>query len=171
MKYCKISIILLYIIVVMSMSAKAEVSTEVTCQDQELSNVQILMGHPGITAPYLPGHVLVFKCTDVNMKMYGQRTIECQSNGKWDYPYPKCLETACVANLANMIIEGCPHPGVVYMPGDRLKVSCVQGLILQGPDVITCQEDGQWSSPFPSCVGNATCSLFFYRYLVLLKIR
>ncbi|XP_056615271.1 sushi, von Willebrand factor type A, EGF and pentraxin domain-containing protein 1-like [Triplophysa dalaica] len=129
---------------------------EVTCQKQELSDVQILMGHPGISAPYLPGHVLVFKCNDVNMKMYDRRIIECQSNGKWDYPFPKCLETACVANLANMNIEGCPHPGVVYKPGDRLKVSCDQGLILQGPDGITCQEDGQWSSPFPSCV-EATC--------------
>ncbi|XP_073669684.1 complement factor H isoform X2 [Paramisgurnus dabryanus] len=121
---------------------------EVTCQEQELSNVQILMGRPGINPPYTSGHVLVFKCTDVNMKLYGHRAIECQSNGNWDNPYPKCQEVKCAANLTNMIVEG------LYKPGDNLKVSCIQGrgLILEGKDDITCQEDGEWSSPFPKCI-------------------
>ncbi|XP_073717957.1 complement component receptor 1-like protein [Misgurnus anguillicaudatus] len=124
---------------------------EVTCQEQELSNVQILMGRPGINPPYTSGHVLVFKCTDVNMKLYGQRAIECQSNGNWDNPYPKCQETKCAANLTNMIVEG------LYKPGDNLKVSCIQGkgLILEGKDDITCQKDGEWSSPFPKCIEMA----------------
>ncbi|KAL1251223.1 hypothetical protein QQF64_019019, partial [Cirrhinus molitorella] len=66
------------------------VCEEVTCEAEQLINVDILIGHPGITSPYKPGHILVFRCTDVKMKMHGQRTIECLSNGKWNYPYPKC---------------------------------------------------------------------------------
>jgi len=61
-----------------------------TCQEQELKNVKILFGHPDVTSPYNPGHILVFQCTNVNMRFYGQRAIECKPDGRWNYPYPQC---------------------------------------------------------------------------------
>lgn len=64
--------------------------TDGTCQEQELKNVKIIFGYPSVTSPYLSGHVLVFLCTDENMKMYGPRAIECQSDGRWSKPYPQC---------------------------------------------------------------------------------
>ncbi|XP_073792353.1 complement factor H like 3 isoform X1 [Danio rerio] len=66
-----------------------------TCQEQELKKVKILFGYPTFTSPYEPGHVLVFQCTDDNMRFYGHRAIECQPDGKWNYPYPQCGGQTC----------------------------------------------------------------------------
>ncbi|KAL1250912.1 hypothetical protein QQF64_018708, partial [Cirrhinus molitorella] len=63
----------------------------VTCEAEQLINVVILIGHPSTAPPYKPRHILVFRCTDLNLKMHGQQTIECLSNGKWNHPYPKCV--------------------------------------------------------------------------------
>ncbi|XP_048037433.1 sushi, von Willebrand factor type A, EGF and pentraxin domain-containing protein 1-like [Megalobrama amblycephala] len=134
---------------------------EVTCEGEQLLNVDVLMGHPGIVSPYKPGHILVFRCTDVNLKMYGQRAIECLSNGKWDNPYPKCGEVSCVPNNTeeNVRVEGLPDNEGLIRYGHRLTFSCIDyGWVLQGPKEITCQSNGQWSGPFPKCV-EATCPL------------
>ncbi|KTF91497.1 hypothetical protein cypCar_00015423 [Cyprinus carpio] len=65
---------------------------EIACEEEPLTNVEILFGHPVIDSPYKPGHILLFRCIDVNLKLNGRRAIECQSNGEWDYPYPTCRE-------------------------------------------------------------------------------
>uniref|UniRef100_A0A8C1XEI2 Complement factor H like 5 n=1 Tax=Cyprinus carpio TaxID=7962 RepID=A0A8C1XEI2_CYPCA len=144
-----------------------------------LINVDIVVGHPGIISPYKPGHILVFRCTDVNLKMYGQRTIECLSNGKWDQSFPKCggmktfvdlcmiiwrtlrrpvfllsLDVTCPLNTTenNIKIKRFPDLEGPVKPGHNLTFSCNgQGLILKGQREITCQPNGEWSSPFPKC--------------------
>ncbi|XP_051549691.1 complement factor H-like isoform X5 [Myxocyprinus asiaticus] len=131
---------------------------EVTCPEEELNNVQILAGHPGISPPYKSGQILVFRCMDLNIKMYGQQTIECQANGKWNNPYPQCGAT-CVPNIPRDIfkVEGLPPPGVLIRPGHILKLSCArQGLFIPGNAEITCQSDGKWS-PLPICVERSHC--------------
>ncbi|XP_048022620.1 complement factor H-related protein 2-like isoform X2 [Megalobrama amblycephala] len=118
---------------------------EVTCEGEQLLNVDIVVGYPGIAPPYKPGHILVFRCTDVNLKMYGQRTIECLSSGKWDNPYPKCGEI-------NIKIERFPDIEGPIKPGHKLTFSCNgQGQKLKGQREITCLSNGEWSSPFPKC--------------------
>ncbi|XP_057182452.1 complement factor H-like [Triplophysa rosa] len=133
---------------------------EVTCQEQDLNNVQILMGNPGINPPYKSGHVLVFKCTDDNMKLYGQRTIECQSNGKWDSPYPQCGGSCLGQELNNVhILMG--HPGVnpPYTSGHVLVFKCTDvNMKMYGQRAIECQSDGNWDNPFPQC-GEIRCEI------------
>ncbi|XP_052447055.1 complement factor H like 5 isoform X2 [Carassius gibelio] len=85
MKYWEMFLFLLLTLIAVSTNAQ-----EVTCEGEQLINVEILFGHPSIVSPYKPGHILVFRCTDVNQKMHGHRVIECQSDGKWDQPYPTC---------------------------------------------------------------------------------
>nr|QGH45481.1 complement system-related protein CFH2-2 [Cyprinus carpio] len=147
MKYCEVFLFLQ--LMFMDVSTK-----EVTCEGEQLINVDIVVGHPGIISPYKPGHILVFRCTDVNLKMYGQRTIECLSNGKWDQSFPKCGDVTCPLNTTenNIKIKRFPDLEGPVKPGHNLTFSCNgQGLILKGQREITCQPNGEWSSPFPKC--------------------
>ncbi|XP_042610228.1 coagulation factor XIII B chain-like isoform X2 [Cyprinus carpio] len=101
----------------------------------------------------------VFRCTDVKLKMHGQRTIECLSNGKWDYPYPKCGDVTCLLNTKekNIKMDRFPDFECPVTPGYNLTFSCNgQGLILKGQREITCQSNGEWSSPFPKCEDKHT---------------
>ncbi|XP_073701025.1 complement factor H-related protein 2-like isoform X2 [Garra rufa] len=151
MKYCEIFLFLQLTIM--------DVSTKVVCEGEQLTNVDIVVGNPGTAPPYKPGHILVFRCTDVKLKMYGQRTIECLSDGKWDYPYPKCGDVTCPLNTTenNIKITRFPDLQSPVKPGHKLMFSCNgQGLILKGQREITCQSNGEWSSPFPKCE-KATC--------------
>ncbi|XP_016405944.1 E-selectin-like [Sinocyclocheilus rhinocerous] len=154
MKYCKIFLFLL--LMIMDVSTNAQ---EVTCESEQLINVDIVVGNPGIAPPYKPGHILVFRCTDVNLKMQGQRAIECLSNGKWDYPYPKCGDVTCLLNTKENTIKINQFPDFEcpVKSGYNLTFSCNgQGLILKGQREITCQSNGEWSSPFPKCEGKHT---------------
>uniref|UniRef100_A0A8C1D0H9 Coagulation factor XIII, B polypeptide n=1 Tax=Cyprinus carpio carpio TaxID=630221 RepID=A0A8C1D0H9_CYPCA len=153
MKYCKIFLFLLLMIMGVSTNA------QVTCEGEQLINVDIVVGNPGIAPPYKPGHILVFRCTDVKLKMHGQRTIECLSNGKWDYPYPKCGDVTCLLNTKekNIKMDRFPDFECPVTPGYNLTFSCNgQGLILKGQREITCQSNGEWSSPFPKCEDKHT---------------
>lgn len=58
-----------------------------------------------------------------------------------------------------MRVEGLPDYDELIKYGHRLTFSCV-AQILQGPKEITCLSNGQWSSPFPKCVGKATEGFF-----------
>ncbi|XP_059425629.1 E-selectin-like [Carassius carassius] len=133
---------------------------EVTCEGEQLFNVDILIGHPSIISPYKPGHILVFRCTDEKQKMHGQRTIECQSDGKWNHPYPTCREIACKGEqLINVdILIG--YPGIVspYKPGHILVFQCTdEKQKMHGQRTIECQSDGKWNHPYPTCRGRGKC--------------
>ncbi|XP_042568393.1 sushi, von Willebrand factor type A, EGF and pentraxin domain-containing protein 1-like [Cyprinus carpio] len=154
MKYCKIFLFLL--LMIMGVSTNAQ---EVTCEGEQLINVDIVVGNPGKAPPYKPGHILVFRCTDVKLKMHGQQVIECLSNGKWDYPYPKCGDVTCLLNTKkeNIKMDRFPDFECPVTPGYNLTFSCNgQGLILKGQEKITCQSNGEWSSPFPKCEDKHT---------------
>ncbi|XP_073701023.1 complement factor H-related protein 2-like [Garra rufa] len=130
---------------------------EVTCKEEQLINVDILTGHPDIVSPYKPGHILVFRCTDVNLKMHGQQIIECLSNGKWDYPFPKCGETCSLqwSTTEGLKIEGLPDIREPVKPGHKLTFSCTGEVMrLNGQREITCKSDGTWTAPFPKCTGQ-----------------
>ncbi|XP_067271140.1 P-selectin-like, partial [Pseudorasbora parva] len=134
-------------------------SAEVTCEGEDLINVDILIGHSGIVSPFKPGHILVFRCSGVNLKMFGQRAIECLSSGKWDNPYPKCGASTCSLNttVEDLTIERIPDIQGPAKSGHKLIFSCNgQGLKLKGEKEITCQSKGERSSPFPKCE-EVTC--------------
>uniref|UniRef100_A0A8C1P2E9 Beta-2-glycoprotein 1 n=1 Tax=Cyprinus carpio TaxID=7962 RepID=A0A8C1P2E9_CYPCA len=128
--------------------------TEVTCEGEQLINIDILIGHPGIVSPYNPGHILVFRCTDVNLKMHGQRTIECLSDGKWNHPYPTCRGPGkCGPPPPVNDGDTIEIPKKEYNTGERVEYICFNKYTLElRPPFsrsLTCQQ-GEWS-------GNIKC--------------
>ncbi|XP_050950046.1 complement factor H-related protein 2-like isoform X2 [Labeo rohita] len=149
MKYCEIFIFLL--LMIMDASTNAQ---EVTCEGEQLINVDILIGHPGINSPYKPGHVLVFRCTDVNLKMYGQRAIECLSNGKWDHPYPRCEEVTCELKSTTFEIKNNTEGKTIFRPGESVEITCSKKSWLFFTQTtsrsFTCKDNGEWNY-IPGC--------------------
>ena len=54
-----------------------------------------------------------------------------------------------------------PVNGTVMMTGnsvgDTATYSCDDGFALSGVEMVTCQDNGQWSDPPPICVANREC--------------
>ncbi|XP_077082792.1 complement factor H-like [Siphateles boraxobius] len=106
------------------------------------------------------GTTIKYICRDGYQMMSRFDTRTCRDGG-WDNQLPACEEVSCVPDKTeeNMRVEGLPDYDELIKYGHRLTFSCVAyGQILQGPKEITCQSNGQWSSPFPKCI-EATCSL------------
>ncbi|XP_056614120.1 coagulation factor XIII B chain-like isoform X2 [Triplophysa dalaica] len=145
MKSCEIFLFIL-LLKCKDITTNAE---EVTCHEQDLNNVHILMGHPGINPPYTSGHVLVFKCTDVNMMMYGQRAIECRSDGNWDNPFPQCgVKAFCTKPLLTLTNSRLIDERT-YSHGDTIRYECDDGYESMGETIAKC--DGQtWI--YPECI-------------------
>jgi len=69
------------------------------------------------------------------------------------------LEATCPLNktVEDSKIERFPDIKGPVEQGHKLMFSCIgQGLILKGQREITCQSNGEWSSPFPKCEGKTT---------------
>nr|AZZ09386.1 putative complement factor h-like 3 [Ctenopharyngodon idella] len=126
----------------------AEIVGDGTCQEQELKNVEILFGHPGITSPYKPGHILVFRCTNVNMRFYGQRAIECQPDGRWNYPYPQCGGTVqCSQPTTNLRFVTLSDEKTVFSNFEILTYECNEPYNENSGGVLMCQ-NGKWNGTF-----------------------
>ncbi|KAK9967446.1 hypothetical protein ABG768_001845 [Culter alburnus] len=116
--------------------------------EQELKNVEILFGHPGITSPYKPGHILVFRCTNVNMRFYGQRAIECQPDGRWNYPYPQCGGIVqCSQPTTNLRFVTLSDEKTVFSNFERLTYKCNEPYNENAGGVLMCQ-NGKWNGTF-----------------------
>ncbi|KAK7137130.1 hypothetical protein R3I93_017257 [Phoxinus phoxinus] len=92
-------------------------------------------------------------CRDGYQMMSRFDTRTCQDGG-WDNQLPACEEVSCVPDKIdeNMRVEGLPDYDELIKYGHRLTFSCAAHGQIQGPKVVTCQSNGQWSSPFPKCV-------------------
>ena len=59
-----------------------------------------------------------------------------------------------------------PENGMVMMTGnsvgDTATYSCDDGFSLSGVDMVTCQDDGQWSDPPPICVAFRAYAIIQY---------
>ncbi|XP_039524652.1 complement factor H-like isoform X9 [Pimephales promelas] len=122
--------------------------TDGTCQEQELKNVKILFGHPDVTSPYNPGHILVFQCTNVNMRFYGQRAIECKPDGRWNYPYPQCGGTVeCSQPTRNLRFVTLSDDKTLFSNFEILRYTCNKPYNEISGGVLMCQ-NGKWNASF-----------------------
>uniref|UniRef100_A0A8C2G321 Complement factor H like 3 n=1 Tax=Cyprinus carpio TaxID=7962 RepID=A0A8C2G321_CYPCA len=122
--------------------------TDGTCQEQELKNIEILFAYPSIALPYTPGHILVFRCTDNNMRFYGQRAIECLPDGRWNYPYPQCGgKVQCSQPTKNLQFVTLSDEKTEYSNFEILKYTCNKPYNEIPRGVLMCQ-NGKWNGTF-----------------------
>uniref|UniRef100_A0A673KKM1 Complement factor H-like n=1 Tax=Sinocyclocheilus rhinocerous TaxID=307959 RepID=A0A673KKM1_9TELE len=119
-----------------------------TCQEQELKNIEILFGYPSTALPYKPGHILVFRCTDDNMRFYGQRAIECLPDGRWNYPYPQCGgKVQCSQPTKNLQFVTLSDEKTEYSNFEILTYTCNKPYNEIPRGVLMCQ-NGKWNETF-----------------------
>ncbi|XP_048022576.1 coagulation factor XIII B chain-like [Megalobrama amblycephala] len=108
------------------------------------------------------GSIVTYACRS-SFLMNGKSTVFCRS-GTWKET-PTCKEVLCPVNTAVEDLKMEPDIEGPIKPGYRLKFSCSrEGLKLKGQREITCQSNGEWSSPFPTCeevmcVANLTVNM------------
>ncbi|XP_043079415.1 complement factor H-like isoform X2 [Puntigrus tetrazona] len=119
-----------------------------TCEEKELKNIQIIFQYPNTTLPYKPGHILVFRCTDDNMRFYGQRAIECLPDGRWNYPYPQCGGTVqCSKPTKNVQFVTLSDEKTEYRNSETLTYTCKEPYSKIPGGVLKCQ-NGNWNGTF-----------------------
>ncbi|XP_016405939.1 complement factor H-like isoform X2 [Sinocyclocheilus rhinocerous] len=104
--------------------------------------------------------------------------IKCTS-GRWETPVCKEVRCGIPPNVENAVITS--EPKEFYLPGSTVTYICRSSYLMnekstvfcqsgtwentptcQGQREITCQSNGEWSSPFPKCEGKhteVTCEL------------
>ncbi|CAG5096440.1 Oidioi.mRNA.OKI2018_I69.XSR.g14619.t2.cds [Oikopleura dioica] len=89
------------------------------------------------------GSVCSFSCNE-GFRLDGAEELTC-INEKWDHPVPTCVKVECEA------IDQLPFPNGINLCGGHVfnsecRLKCNQDAIMQGPDLVTCEADGNWSA-------------------------
>uniref|UniRef100_H2Z7B4 Sushi domain-containing protein n=1 Tax=Ciona savignyi TaxID=51511 RepID=H2Z7B4_CIOSA len=105
-------------------------------------------------ASYPVGDTVTFQC-ETGYGLDRDATIECMNTGEWSGPFPRCTGSVC--SPPNSVT------GATYLPikteynaGNQVTYTCGRGYRTHGSSVLTCQNNGLWSSAEPTCTG-VTC--------------
>ncbi|KAJ8916886.1 hypothetical protein NQ315_013354, partial [Exocentrus adspersus] len=117
----------------------------------------------GLPEPYLQleeynnsfGGRSVFSCA-WGYKLNGTPGIECELNGSWSGPLPKCDPIKCPPPIVpvNGHLRQLEAPGMDggrYTVGSLVQFACEGVHYLEGEASIICTESGFWSHPPPFC--------------------
>ncbi|GIZ02549.1 sushi, von Willebrand factor type A, EGF and pentraxin domain-containing protein 1 [Caerostris extrusa] len=97
-----------------------------------------------------PNEVCAISCKNEYEKAV-TRYITCQNNTLWS-SLPRCSKKFCPTPTSGWILgyvknrKYCTHK----MAGEICQVYCIGGGNIIGKNILTCQENGEWS-PFPDC--------------------
>ncbi|KAM8977202.1 membrane cofactor protein-like [Pelodytes ibericus] len=120
--------------------------TDVSCSDPIVPNSRKLSGFQG---PYSLNSAVRFECNN-GYTMNGSDSIRCNINSEWEPSLPKCLlECPAPIILNAMEISGFSGP---YLPGSSVTFTCKKGFSLSGNGSVTCNINGQWEPPLPTCL-------------------
>ncbi|XP_055601086.1 locomotion-related protein Hikaru genki-like isoform X2 [Uranotaenia lowii] len=98
----------------------------------------------------------VFRCA-WGYRLSGPPGLECEPNGRWSGPIPRCRAIQCPQPLVpiNGRIDGTSGLNTFgqrrYAVGALVTFSCTEGHMLVGEASIVCTETGFWSHPPPFC--------------------
>ncbi|XP_041117630.1 sushi, von Willebrand factor type A, EGF and pentraxin domain-containing protein 1 isoform X2 [Polyodon spathula] len=98
---------------------------------------------------YMLGGEAVYSCNP-GFELQGHSRSTCKANKQWSPAAPQCVQKSC----------GTPpsvENAVALATGDtyrnNISFVCSSGFHLAGPQNITCQANGSWSTPTPVCEG------------------
>ncbi|XP_078692055.1 E-selectin-like [Branchiostoma floridae x Branchiostoma belcheri] len=86
----------------------------------------------------------------------GAAAATCQADGTWSSPVPTCTPVQCPALTAPANGAVTPTGAVSYPNG--VTFTCNTGYVLNGAAAATCQADGTWSNPAPTCTHLDKCT-------------
>ncbi|KAI5101563.1 complement factor H like 4 precursor [Silurus meridionalis] len=132
---------------------------EITCKGEELNNVFIVNGYPGVYPPYKPNHSLAFLCVNPYMIMIGQPSITCKQDGTWSSPYPRCLVNYgfCGPPPNFQFADTVTLRKNYYSNGERVQYQCNALYTLAGNGIATCAQ-GIWRGNF-KCLKPCTVTI------------
>ncbi|KAI8498131.1 hypothetical protein Bbelb_240750 [Branchiostoma belcheri] len=96
-----------------------------------------------------------FKC-NTGYQLNGFAAATCQADGTWSNPVPTCTAVQCPTLIAPTNGAVSPTGAVSYPNG--VTFTCNTGYVLNGAAAATCQADGTWSNPVPTCTPNGALS-------------
>uniref|UniRef100_A0A8B9F3T5 Sushi domain-containing protein n=1 Tax=Amazona collaria TaxID=241587 RepID=A0A8B9F3T5_9PSIT len=99
------------------------------------------------------GMTVTYSCNE-GLALIGDATIHCTADedlkGQWSGPAPECRVVRCeypeVKNGRRLSGFGTRH---AYK--DTVTFECNPGHFLNGSSVVTCEADGMWEPPLPTC--------------------
>ncbi|XP_073326200.1 C4b-binding protein alpha chain-like isoform X2 [Pagrus major] len=127
---------------------------KVECEDLDILNADWISGS---RPPHGHKAVVEYKCRK-GFKMVGQSTLICEINSQWSPKPPRC-EKVDPTKKPDLYCEG-PHvkngylttdAQPFYKPSDKVTYKCSPLNKMDGESTLTCQPDGQWSPPPPTC--------------------
>ncbi|TSN12231.1 Sushi, von Willebrand factor type A, EGF and pentraxin domain-containing protein 1 [Bagarius yarrelli] len=95
------------------------------------------------------GNTAQYRCKEGYMLVTQTNTIHCQSDGTWSKHTMSCGPPPIVENAVSLPADESYQSVVMYI--------CNTGMNLIGPQNLTCQADGTWSSPAPTCEAPKGC--------------
>ena len=78
----------------------------------------------------------------------------CQANKTWTVDTPHCFKICDSLVLSENVLQDPLSSANVFIEGDSVTLSCVDGYTLDGVAVVTCSSSGQWSHVLPECLGK-----------------
>ncbi|XP_078666423.1 uncharacterized protein LOC144908582 isoform X2 [Branchiostoma floridae x Branchiostoma belcheri] len=100
------------------------------------------------TGPVSYPNGVTFTCNP-GYTLNGAASPTCQADGTWSSPVPTCAPIQCPPRTAPANGAVSPTGPVSYPNG--VTFTCNSGYTLNGVATPTCQADGTWSNPVPTC--------------------
>ncbi|XP_073326194.1 complement receptor type 1-like isoform X2 [Pagrus major] len=107
----------------------------------------------GIFSPvkevYKYGDVVQYSCQR-GFKLSGSESVSCSDDGTFKPDPPTCTSLYCKDPHVKHghVTNGARPP---YKPNDKVTYKCSVLYKMEGEPTLTCQADGQWSPPPPTC--------------------
>ncbi|KAG8455052.1 hypothetical protein GDO86_001318 [Hymenochirus boettgeri] len=113
------------------------------CKDPPLSENKLVLRE----VPNEVG-VVMFFCRE-GYVLEGSSVLKCLPSQQWNDSFPVCKLVLCPQPPE--LTYGGPISITSLHFGSTVKYSCVDGFLLKGESVITCNASGTWSPEFPNC--------------------
>ncbi|XP_066269890.1 P-selectin-like isoform X3 [Branchiostoma lanceolatum] len=100
-------------------------------------------------------YVVTFTC-NTGYQLNGASSVTCQANDTWTYPAPTCTPIQCSALTV-------PTNGALSTTARTYQTvvttTCNSGYARNGAATTTCQANGTWSNPVPTCTPGQCSTL------------
>ncbi|XP_053765293.1 P-selectin isoform X10 [Panthera pardus] len=98
-----------------------------------------------------PNTTCYFGC-HAGFTLTGGRALRCRPSGQWTAGAPTCRAVKCSElHVTEPGTMNCSNPWGNFSYGSTCSFRCPEGQLLNGSARTACQENGQWSTPKPTC--------------------